>query len=53
MKRQLTGKWYLRKTLFGFKVMVQVAYNEYYFLNLLRYEEATTEDLAELNIKIY
>ena len=44
---ELTGKWYLKKTLFGYKVMVQVKTK--HTLSVY-YKKATTDDIADLGI---
>lgn len=53
MERKLTGKWYIKRKLFGFKIMVEVQYITFYPPLPLKYEIASENDLAELNIKIY
>lgn len=53
MKRILTGRWYIKRKLFGFTIMVQVKYDSFYPETLTKYEKASNDDLAALNIKIY
>lgn len=53
MKRILTGRWYIKRKLFGFVIMVQVKYDSFYPEIPTKYEKATKDDLAALNIKIY
>lgn len=53
MNRVLTGNWYIRKKLFGFKIMVEVKYQAFYPDIPLQYEKAKPEDLKRLNINIY
>ena len=56
--RKLTGNWYIKKTLFGFKIMVEVIkqkYSEYDYsfdYDYLVYEKATTSEIRKLGIKI-
>lgn len=55
--RTLTGKWYLKKRLFGFVVMVQIieTVNCYYDFSespeFIKWEKASETDLIDLGIK--
>lgn len=58
INRKLTGNWYLKKTLFGYKVMVEITFNNEcsYDLSIspeiTKYVKAELEDLLILNIKV-
>lgn len=53
---ELTGKWYLKKKLFGYKVMVEVEATDTCIHTLIQssaykyYKKANDEDLIELGI---
>ena len=54
MRRELTGKWYLVRSFFGFTVMVETVQN---VVNegsndVLCWEEATDDDCIQLGISI-
>lgn len=56
MWRELTGKWYLKRSLFGYKVMVEIFWQrecEYTFDKspvIKTYVKAKPEDLVKLGI---
>lgn len=54
--RELTGKWFIKKTLFGFKVKVEIRYasRSFYPLDIThtKYVNAEKSDLIELGIHI-
>lgn len=55
-KRELTGKWYIKKCLWGFKIMVEeIIYHESFYpekLTTTKYTKATSADLILLDIHI-
>lgn len=52
----LTGKWFIKRTLFGFYIMVQIKFkNNKYFpepIETTKYVKASRADLIELGIHI-
>lgn len=55
-KRELTGKWYIKKSLWGFKIMVEeIIYHESFYPEIsstTQYTKATSADLILLDIHI-
>lgn len=48
-QRQLTGNWYLKRTIWGtYRVMVEVHINEY--IKDTIYKKANVEDIVELGL---
>lgn len=56
INNMLTGKWFIKKRLFGFKIMVEKIFEcRSYYPDTTpekKYVEATADDLIELNIHI-
>lgn len=56
--RKLTGNWYIKKTLFGFKIMVETIQQSTCSFSFdlspefKKWEKAKDEDILKLNIKI-
>ena len=49
IQRQLTGNWYLKRTIWGtYRVMVEVHINEY--IKDTIYKKANVEDIVELGL---
>jgi len=55
-KRELTGKWYIKKCFLGFKIMVEViVHHESFYPEIsstTKYTKATSADLILLDIHI-
>lgn len=52
--RKLTGKWYIKKTFFGFKIMVEIVVDTFYPETMqMKFVKADKADLIELGINIY
>lgn len=54
MNRQLTGNWYIKKSWFRWRIMVEVIVIDYdrYPEPVTSYQQATDADLINLNIII-
>ena len=49
IQRQLTGNWYLKRTIWGtYRVMVEVHINDY--IKDTKYRKAEVEDIVELGL---